>query len=210
MRFNRVSDTELHCKISIDEIKARGFELSDLMSKNQRAWEFFETVMEEGEDATGFENDGPMSIEGSFVGKELELVFRSIEMGSDEMAHFMEEAAKGNVKEKVRLPKYYPVISDKMAEDEAVHIEPVSVGFTSMDELMTFSRRVTTKSARVSLYTIYDMYVLVYDLDECDHNDIGQFCQLTNEYADRVLYGEKSYVYLVEHGTCITKDFIPF
>mgnify|MGYP002623513473 CR=1 FL=1 len=208
MIFNRISDTELRCKISIEEIKERGFELSDLMSKNQKAWEFFETVIEEGEDATGFEKEGPMSVEGSFVGKELELIFRSVDMDSEEMRKAMESAqTEGRSGAEF---SYEPVISKKMAEDEAVHLEPIAVGFPTMDKLLDFSRRVVAKETKISLYTIYDSFVLVYDLDECDHDEVGQFCQLANEYASRVVYGEPQVAYLYEHGLCITKDFKAF
>lgn len=210
MKFNRVSETELHCKISLEEIKERGFEISDLMSRGHRAWEFFESVIEEGEDATGFEKEGPMSIEGSFVGHDLELIIRSVDMDPEELKKMMEQGGAAPTLEKETLPVYVPVFSEQMTEDEAVHFKPVAVGFLSMEKLLDFARRVVTREARIALYTIYDLYVLVYDLDDCDHTEIGQFIQLANEYAARVIYGDNLIMFLYEHGKCITKDFKPF
>ena len=76
MRFDKISDTELRCHIPIEEIKKEGLEPNDLLRRDERAYNFLQDVIRRGEEETGFENNGPMSVEGTVLNNSLELVFR--------------------------------------------------------------------------------------------------------------------------------------
>ena len=75
MDFRKVSDNELRCIMTIDEMREKGMEFGDLMKRNEKTTDFFEDIMSEASDEVGFEPDGPMTVEGTFVGGKLELTF---------------------------------------------------------------------------------------------------------------------------------------
>ena len=79
MNFRKVSDRELRCSVSVEEIRAKGLEVSDLLKRSEKTYEFFEYLVQEGQEETGFEKSGPMSVEGIFLNGTLELIFRSVD-----------------------------------------------------------------------------------------------------------------------------------
>ena len=79
MIFRKISDRELRCSVSVEEIRANGLEVSDLLKRSDKTYEFFEYLVQEGQEETGFEKNGPMSVEGIFLNGTLELIFRSVD-----------------------------------------------------------------------------------------------------------------------------------
>ena len=54
MNFRKVSDRELRCSVSVEEIRAKGLEVSDLLKRSEKTYEFFEYLVQEGQDDTSF------------------------------------------------------------------------------------------------------------------------------------------------------------
>ncbi len=79
MIFRKVSENELRCSVSVEEIRANGLEVSDLLKRSDKTYEFFEYLVQEGQEETGFEKSGPMSVEGIFLNGNLELIFRAVD-----------------------------------------------------------------------------------------------------------------------------------
>ena len=47
MNFRKVSDHELRCSVTIDEIHENGLEVSDLLKKTEKTYSFFEYLVQE-------------------------------------------------------------------------------------------------------------------------------------------------------------------
>lgn len=199
MIFRKVSDNELRCSVSVEEIRANGLEVSDLLRRSDKTYEFFEYLVQEGQEETGFEKNGPMSVEGIFLNGNLELIFRSVD--EDEDIGWEEREASGYSYEEPTpsLPDINP------AEGEILKL--VQVRFSSAGQLYRFCQLLPfTEKVPSSLYQQDGKYVLVLDLDDCERNEIGAFCLLANEYGIDSAYGDLQASQVMEHGRHICDD----
>lgn len=197
MNFRKVSDRELRCSVSVEEIRANGLEVSDLLKRSDKTYEFFEYLVQEGQEETGFEKNGPMSVEGIFLNVTLELIFRSVD--EEELDEWEE-----------REDEYYespvPSLPD-IDPDNGEALKLIQVRFASAGllyrfcQLLTFAERVPS-----SLYQMEGDYVLVLDLDDCTKAQIGAFCMLANEYGTQSVYGDLQASQVMEHGRHICDD----
>lgn len=197
MNFRKVSDRELRCSVSVEEIRANGLEVSDLLKRSDKTYEFFEYLVQEGQEETGFEKNGPMSVEGIFLNGTLELIFRSVD--EEELDEWEE-----------REDEYYespvPSLPD-IDPDNGEALKLIQVRFASAGllyrfcQLLTFAERVPS-----SLYQMEGDYVLVLDLDDCTKAQIGAFCMLANEYGTQSVYGDLQASQVMEHGRHICDD----
>lgn len=197
MNFRKVSDRELRCSVSVEEIRANGLEVSDLLKRSDKTYEFFEYLVQEGQEETGFEKNGPMSVEGIFLNGTLELIFRSV----DE-----EELDEWEDREDEYYESPVPSLPD-IDPDNGEALKLIQVRFASAGllyrfcQLLTFAERVPS-----SLYQMEGDYVLVLDLDDCTKAQIGAFCMLANEYGTQSVYGDLQASQVMEHGRHICDD----
>lgn len=197
MNFRKVSDRELRCSVSVEEIRANGLEVSDLLKRSDKTYEFFEYLVQEGQEETGFEKNGPMSVEGIFLNGTLELIFRSV----DE-----EELDEWEGREDEYYESPVPSLPD-IDPDNGEALKLIQVRFASAGllyrfcQLLTFAERVPS-----SLYQMEGDYVLVLDLDDCTKAQIGAFCMLANEYGTQSVYGDLQASQVMEHGRHICDD----
>ena len=200
MIFRKVSDHELRCSVTVDEIRANGLEISDLLKRSNKTYEFFEYLMQEGQEETGFEKTGPMSVEGVFLNGNLELIFRSIDEA--EADDWEEQEVNAQHTEAVpSLPDIDP--------DSGEMLKLVQVRFASAGLLYQFCKLFTqAKKVPSTLYQMDGTYVLILDLDQCTRTEIGAFCMLANEYATESIYGDLQASQVMEHGTHICDDAV--
>lgn len=199
MNFRKVSENELRCSVSVEEIRANGLEVSDLLKRSDKTYEFFEYLVQEGQEETGFEKSGPMSVEGIFLNGNLELIFRSVD--EDEDDGWEEREAEGYSYEEPApsLPDIDP--------DSGEVLKLVQVRFSSAGQLYRFCQLLPfAEKVPSSLYQQDGKYVLVLDLDDCERNEIGAFCLLANEYGIDSAYGDLQASRVMEHGRHICDD----
>ena len=200
MIFRKISDTELRCSLTDEEIRAYGLQVSDFLCRSDKSIEFLEHLMEEGQEETGFEQSGPMSVEGILFQNKLELIFRAIDVDQ------MENLEKGE------LPFFQTSAADADAQpdfknDSTEILQLMQVRFSSLDRLLTFCRLLTfPETVRSLLYAEDDGYVLLADLDACSRTQLGAFCMLVNEYASGSIYGDLPASHLMEHGELICEE----
>ena len=201
MNFRKVSDRELRCSVSVEEIRAKGLEVSDLLKRSEKTYEFFEYLVQEGQEETGFEKSGPMSVEGIFLNGTLELIFRSVD--EDEAGEWEE---RENEEEYYEAPM--PSLPDIDPENGEV-LKLVQVRFASAGvvyrfcQLLPFAEKVPS-----SLYQADGSYVLILDLDNCTRSEIGAFCMLANEYGAQSTYGDLQASQVMEHGRHVCDDAV--
>ena len=135
MNFRKVSDRELRCSVSVEEIRANGLEVSDLLKRSDKTYEFFEYLVQEGQEETGFEKNGPMSVEGIFLNGTLELIFRSVD--EDEADELEEREGLDEAFEELTpsLPDIDP--------DNGEVLKLVQVRFASAGQLYQFCQLLT-------------------------------------------------------------------
>ena len=200
MNFRKVSDHELRCSVTIDEIHENGLEVSDLLKKTEKTYSFFEYLVQEAEEETGFEKSGPMSVEGIFVNGILELIFRVVDEAEGSMLPEMEEDMGTKVDDGEPGSSLPPM-------DENVLMKLVQVSFTSIERLTKFCRLLSFASKiPSSLYQIKNKYILILDLDDCNREEIGAFCLLVQEYGQGSLYGDLQASNVMEHGKLLLDD----
>ena len=203
MNFRKVSDNELHCSVSAEEIRANGLEISDLLKRSDKTYEFFEYLMQEGQEETGFEKNGPMSVEGVFLNGNLELIFRTVDM--DEDIEGWEEREEMQTEQLPEAPSL-PVFSE---DDEDAELKLMQVRFASAGRLYRFCQLFAfAEKVPSSLYEMEDSYILIMDLDACTRPEIGSFCMLVNEYATESCYGDLQASRVLEHGRLICDDAV--
>lgn len=202
MNFRKVSDNELHCSVSAEEIRANGLEISDLLKRSDKTYEFFEYLMQEGQEETGFEKSGPMSVEGVFLNGNLELIFRSVDMDEDMDEWEEHEYAHAEPFEEA------PTLPD-LAGGEDDTLKLMQVRFASAGRLYRFCRLFSfADKVPSSLYEMNDHYILIMDLDACTKPELGAFCMLVNEYATESRYGDLQASQVMEHGRLICDDAV--
>ena len=201
MNFRKVSDRELRCSVSVEEIRAKGLEVSDLLKRSEKTYEFFEYLVQEGQEETGFEKSGPMSVEGIFLNGTLELIFRSVD--EDEAGEWEE---RENEEEYYEAPM--PSLPDIDPENGEV-LKLVQVRFASAGLLYRFCQLLTfAEKVPSSLYQADGSYVLILDLDNCTRSEIGAFCMLANEYGAQSTYGDLQASQVMEHGRHVCDDAV--
>lgn len=201
MNFRKVSDRELRCSVSVEEIRAKGLEVSDLLKRSEKTYEFFEYLVQEGQEETGFEKSGPMSVEGIFLNGTLELIFRSVD-----------EDEAGGWEERENEEEYYeapmPSLPDIDPENGEV-LKLVQVRFASAGLLYRFCQLLPfAEKVPSSLYQADGSYVLILDLDNCTRSEIGAFCMLANEYGAQSTYGDLQASQVMEHGRHVCDDAV--
>lgn len=198
MNFRKVSEHELHCSVSVEEIHENGLEVSDLLKRSDKTYEFFEYLVQEGREETGFEKEGPMSVEGVFINGNLELIFRAVNEDDDEEQWEEHEA--------VSAAGQLPPLTELDPEQE-VPLKLLLVQFDSMRQLYDFCRQVPFAEQIPSLlYQMDHRYWLVVEMDECTRQEIGTFCMLINEYASGGVYGDLQASRVMEHGRLLCED----
>lgn len=201
MNFRKVSDRELRCSVSVEEIRAKGLEVSDLLKRSEKTYEFFEYLVQEGQEETGFEKSGPMSVEGIFLNGTLELIFRSVD--EDEAGEWEE---RENEEEYYEAPM--PSLPDIEPENGEV-LKLVQVRFASAGLLYRFCQLLPfAEKVPSSLYQADGSYVLILDLDNCTRSEIGAFCMLANEYGAQSTYGDLQASQVMEHGRHVCDDAV--
>ena len=201
MTFRKVSDRELRCSVSVEEIRAKGLEVSDLLKRSEKTYEFFEYLVQEGQEETGFEKSGPMSVEGIFLNGTLELIFRSVD--EDEAGEWEE---RENEEEYYEAPM--PSLPDIDPENGEV-LKLVQVRFASAGLLYRFCQLLPfAEKVPSSLYQADGSYVLILDLDNCTRSEIGAFCMLANEYGAQSTYGDLQASQVMEHGRHVCDDAV--
>lgn len=199
MNFRKVSDRELRCSVSVEEIRANGLEVSDLLKRSDKTYEFFEYLVQEGQEETGFEKNGPMSVEGVFLNGTLELIFRSVD--EDELDEWEEREREDEFYEEP-VPSLPDIDPDNGEALKLIQVRFASAGLLyRFCQLLTFAEQVPS-----SLYQMEGDYVLVLDLDDCTKAQIGAFCMLANEYGTQSVYGDLQASQVMEHGRHICDD----
>ena len=201
MIFRKISDRERRCSVSVEEIRANGLEVSDLLKRSDKTYEFFEYLVQEGQEETGFEKNGPMSVEGIFLNGTLELIFRSVD--EDEAGEWEE---RENEEEYYEAPM--PSLPDIDPENGEV-LKLVQVRFASAGLLYRFCQLLPfAEKVPSSLYQADGAYVLILDLDNCTRSEIGAFCMLANEYGADSAYGDLQASQVMEHGRHVCDDAV--
>lgn len=201
MIFRKVSENELRCSVSVEEIRANGLEVSDLLKRSDKTYEFFEYLVQEGQEETGFEKSGPMSVEGIFLNGNLELIFRAVDESE------LEGWEEREVQEEYE-PEPLPTLPDIDSENGEM-LKLIQVRFPSAGQLYRFCQLLPfTEKVPSSLYQHDGKYVLVMDLDDCERSEIGAFCMLANEYGLESAYGDLQASQVMEHGRHICDDAV--
>lgn len=201
MIFRKVSDRELRCSVSVEEIQANGLEVSDLLKRSDKTYEFFEYLVQEGQEETGFEKSGPMSVEGIFLNGTLELIFRSVD--EEEVDRWEEFEREDEVYEEPvpSLPDIDPESGEIL---KLMQVRFASAGLLyQFCQLLPFAEKVPS-----SLYQADGVYVLILDLDDCTRTEIGAFCMLANEYGTESVYGDLQASQIMEHGRHVCDDAV--
>jgi negative regulator of genetic competence, sporulation and motility len=190
MDFRKISDHELRCVVSVEEIRANGLEVSDLLKRSDKTYEFFEYLVAEGQEETGFEKNGPMSVEGVYANGSLELIFRSMEGFAEDV----EEEDTDDLEPDLNFNR-----------QEVLKL--LQVRFTEINRLCAFCRLFPfVEHIPSALYEMKKGYALVLNLDDCTREEIGTFCMLANEYGTSSVYGDLQASQVMEHGRFICDD----
>ena len=201
MNFRKVSDRELRCSVSVEEIRAKGLEVSDLLKRSEKTYEFFEYLVQEGQEETGFEKNGPMSVEGIFLNGTLELIFRSVD---EDEADGWEEREEAQDLYEAPMPSLPDIDPENGEVLKLVQVRFASAGLLyQFCQLLAFAEKVPS-----SLYQVDGEYVLILDLDDCTRSEIGAFCMLANEYGGQSAYGDLQASQVMEHGRHICDDAV--
>lgn len=205
MKFHKVSDKELKCIVTVDEIKERGLEVSDLLRQSDKTVEFFEKLIEEGTIATGFEKNGPMAVEGNFMNGKLEITFKIVD--ENEV-----ERLKEKYPDKEFPPKeitYEGIKPDDFckANQESAMIELCYIAFEEITAVINFIDKLENEDQMLStLYELDGVYYLIIDLTNAEKETAGRLCFAANEYAKESAYGDLKSSYVLEHGKLICED----
>ena len=201
MIFRKISDRELRCSVSVEEIQANGLEVSDLLKRSDKTYEFFEYLVQEGQEETGFEKSGPMSVEGIFLNGTLELIFRSVD---EEEADRWEEFEREDEVYEEPVPSLPDIDPESGEILKLMQVRFASAGLLyQFCQLLPFAEKVPS-----SLYQADGVYVLILDLDECTRTEIGAFCMLANEYGTESVYGDLQASQIMEHGRHVCDDAV--
>ena len=197
MTFWKITDTRMNCLISNQEIRALGYNLTELSQNRERTQEFLDILVKKGKEVLGLNTEnGVQSFYGAFLPDKSLLLSISCAIIEDELEAL--EEAEQNMHRLLR----------EFNKEEEGPVLTYQLLFPSLDNVIQFCRVFgPNKEARSSLYKYDEIYYLMVDFINTPEGrrhagELVTACEFDGIVEKDVI----SEVFLKEHEKCMIEE----
>lgn len=215
MKIERISDNQIRCILTRDDLDARQIKLSEFAYGSEKAKLLFREMMSFAYDQYGFEIDNfPIMIEAVPLSSDAIVLIVTKIAYPDELdsrfANFSDTGEDEGLYLKDYTHSYQSTAKDiieqtKDSSDDDIYRQ---YAFNSLDEVIHLSHLINESYfGKNSLYKGEDgkYYLLLY-MDSHTPQEFNKICNTITEYAQPVVGRAQSIYHLFEHGKLICKD----
>ena len=214
MKIEKVNDNQIRCTLSKMDLEDRQIKLSELAYGSQKAKELFQDMIEQANEAFGFEADDiPLMIEAiPMAGENVILLISKVE-APDELDTRFSRFTEGEEEEEISGSSDFVIPKESLTEVMAkadASVDPVCMfEFTDMDRLWRMSHVVGDfyqGENRLYKDKTKNKYYLFVHKSQHSAEDFNRLCNLRVEYGAMKKYTPAVEGYYSEHGKLILKD----
>ncbi|WP_432357687.1 adaptor protein MecA [Sporosarcina sp. UB5] len=183
MEIERINDNTVKFYLSYIDIEARGFTREEVWYNREKSEELFWEMMDEINDETEFEVEGPLWIQVHAMNNGIEVTVTRAQLAEPEESD--EQFADMRAIEPD--PTMFANSEQLMNElnDEPVVWTSDMFVFEEFENLISLSKDIPPYAAKTSLYSFDNKFYLyvVYDESKMDDEDKSDFCSLVSEFG---------------------------
>ena len=191
MEISVVDRQTIRCILTKEEIRDFGMDQRALFSNDERVQEFFREIMHRAEEETGFQKEGEVAVEASFLKDErLSITFSA---GENPLLEDLIEETKA-LRAEVPEPTRH----------EATKMEHVVFQSCNLWDMVDFCHQIP-QLRDAALYHYKKAYYLLMDIGGMEIYDLAVLFHLADEYMKCVCYTPGIVAMIQEHGKCLVK-----
>lgn len=186
MEIERINDNTVKFYLSYIDIEERGFTREEVWYNRDKSEELFWEMMDEINDETEFEVEGPLWIQVHAMNNGIEVtVTRAQASDNDESdAHFGMDDARKNFEPDPSMFANSEQLMNELNDEPVVWTSDMFV-FEEFENLIPLSNIIPPYAVESSLYSFENKFYLyvIYDESKMDDDDKSDFCSLISEYG---------------------------
>lgn len=233
MDIKRISDSQIRCAITEEEIVEMGFDIDEIIGNTEETQKFMSVLLDKikEQEAIDVELLSPMVRAELLPDHSMNIIFGGISEEEkksmfDKVMEMMERLSDkaGEVKTKAeeaknaqakRAEKLNSVIEESVAELEEANTEefftkptPFALEFGQMEDLIRVSKLFSGKEEvpPSECYKLNEKYYLLMELEHLSKAGLRSFAVMAVEYHTRQFATAMSLAYIREHGKCMIKE----
>ncbi|MCG3089658.1 adaptor protein MecA [Sporosarcina cyprini] len=186
MEIERINENTVKFYLSYIDIEERGFTREEVWYNRDKSEELFWEMMDEINDETEFEIEGPLWIQVHAMNNGIEVTVTRAQMPADgddmEMPFGMDDPRKMFQEDSAIFGKA-DTLPDEVNDEPEEWTSDMFV-FTDFEELISMSRELSNYTVHTSLYQFEEKYYLYVEYDE-DSDDARKtdFCSVMTEHG---------------------------
>ena len=223
MKIERISDTQIRCTLSRQDLADRDLKLSELAYGSDKAKDLFRDMMQQANIKFGFEaEDIPLMIEAiPLSGENIILQITKVEY-PEELDTRFSKFSEGGEDEEYVVESEKELFSDVQTADEVLETEKSTNEKKDLDINLTkiFEAKKLDQLERLShiLDGYYEgendiykdisknKYYLLVRKSQHSSEEFNKVCNIISEYASGKKYASAKEAFLKEHGKLILKN----
>ncbi|MCM3711189.1 adaptor protein MecA [Sporosarcina luteola] len=186
MEIERINDNTVKFYLSYIDIEERGFTREEVWYNRDKSEELFWEMMDEINDETEFEVEGPLWIQVHAMNNGIEVtVTRAQITDSDESdAQLSMDDARKTFEPDPSIFADSEQLMNELNDDPVVWTSDMFV-FEEFENLIPLSNIIPPYAVESSLYSFENKFYLyvIYDESKMDDDDKSDFCSLISEYG---------------------------
>lgn len=220
MKIEKLSDNQIRCTLTRDDLADRQLKLSELVCGSERAKSFFHEMIQQATSEFGFEvNDIPLMIEAIPTSTDsLVLLITKVDEPDELESKFSkfgnmmgDSGKKDQILDKLEgadallelIDKVKDTVAKQVAEEETKEPEGIRLfSFANMDSVIHACHLLSRIYQGVStLYkdTAEQVYILAITRTEHSANEFNKICNMLSEYGSSEHMSYATLAYLEEH-----------
>ncbi|WP_252502447.1 adaptor protein MecA [Sporosarcina sp. Marseille-Q4943] len=186
MEIERINDNTVKFYLSYIDIEERGFTREEVWYNRDKSEELFWEMMDEINDETEFEVEGPLWIQVHAMNNGIEVtVTRAQVSDNDESdAPFGSDDNRKNFEPDPSMFANSEQLMNELNDDPIVWTSDMFV-FDEFENLISLSKNIPLYAVKTSLYSFEDKFYMhvMYDEFKMDDDDKSDFCGLVSEFG---------------------------
>jgi len=186
MEIERINDNTVKFYLSYIDIEERGFTREEVWYNRDKSEELFWEMMDEINDETEFEVEGPLWIQVHAMNNGIEVtVTRAQASDHDESdAQFGADDARKSFDPDPSMFANSEQLMNELNDEPVVWTSDMFV-FEDFENLISLSNIIPPYAVESSLYSFENKFYLhvIYDESKMDDDDKSDFCSLISEYG---------------------------
>ena len=186
MEIERINDNTVKFYLSYIDIEERGFTREEVWYNRDKSEELFWEMMDEINDETEFEIEGPLWIQVHAMNNGIEVTVTRAQVSDDDNAdaHFGMDDPRKHYEPDPSMFTNPEQLMNELNDEPVVWTSDMFV-FEEFENLIPLSKKIPPYSVKSSLYSFENKFYMhvIYDEAEMDDEDKSDFCSIISEYG---------------------------